>query len=72
MEKIEQKPQQENFLGGEIVIQSTTSARSEENTPKTEEPVKPETVQFVLPQEALNRINELERQYRETVERENK
>ena len=72
MEKIEQENsqefQQDNFLEGKMPIQTTASEQSIE----AEGPIGPKVTQLVPPQEALNRIAELERQYRETVERENK
>ena len=72
MEKIEQENsqevQQDNFLEGKMPIQTTASEQSVE----AEGPIEPKVPQLVPPQEALNRIAELERQYRETVERENK
>ena len=76
MEKIEQENfqevQQDNFLDGKMPIQATPVTQLEENASEAEEPTKPEIVQLVPPQEALDRVAELERQYRETVERENK
>lgn len=64
MENIEQENtqevQQENLLGGEVLAEQT----------QTEE--QPQAIQLVLPKEAEDEIAELERQYRETVERENK
>lgn len=70
MEKIEQKNsqevQQENYLEGKNATPVEISVQSEE------EPIEPEVVQLVPPQEALDRAAELERLYRETVERENK
>ena len=72
MEKIEQENsqevQQDNFLEGKMPIQTTASEQSGE----AEGPIEPKVTQLVPPQEALNRIAELECQYRETVERENK
>lgn len=72
MEKIEQENsqevQQDNFLEGKMPIQTTASEQSVE----AEGPIEPKVAQLVPPQEALNRIAELEHQYRETVERENK
>lgn len=63
MENIEQENtqevQQENLLGGEI---ATKQAQSEEQ---------PQAIQLVLPKEAEDEIAGLEKQYRETVEREN-
>ncbi len=63
MENIEQENtqevQQENLLGDEIV---TKQAQSEEQ---------PQAIQLVLPKEAEDEIAGLEKQYRETVEREN-
>lgn len=55
-----QEVQQENLLGGEAIAQQ---ARTEEQ---------PQTIQLVQPKEAEDEIAELERQYRETIERENK
>ena len=73
MEKIEQENsqevQQKNFLDGKTQTEATVSTQPEEL--ETEEPTEPEVVQLVLPQEALDRVKEFERQYRETVEREN-
>lgn len=72
MEKIEQENSQEvqqnNFLEGKMPIQTTASGQSIE----AEGPIEPKVTQLVPPQEALNKIAELECQYRETVERENK
>lgn len=59
-----EKTEQENFLDSKVNIQPREN--------ETEELVKPEAVQLILPQEALNKITELERKYRETIERENK
>ena len=63
MENIEQENtqevQQENLLEGKI---ATKQAQSEEQ---------PQTIQLVLPKEAEDEIAGLEKQYRETVEREN-
>lgn len=76
MEKIEQENsqevQQDNFLEGKMPIQTTASEQSVEDALEAEGPIEPKVTQLVPPQEALNRIAELERQYRETVERENK
>lgn len=55
MENVEQENSQK--------IQAITPAESGENASKIN--------QFVPPQEAFDRAAELERQYRETVEREN-
>ena len=70
MEKIEQENsqevQQENYLEGKNVTRVEASAQSKE------EPTEPEVVQLIPPREALDRAAELERLYRETVERENK
>lgn len=75
MEKIEQENsqevQQENFIDGETPIRVAASAQLNEDAPEVEEPVEPEIVQLVPPQSAFDRAAELERQYRETVEREN-
>nr|DAI13789.1 MAG TPA: hypothetical protein [Caudoviricetes sp.] len=64
MKNIEQKNtqevQQENLLEGEVIAEQT----------QTEE--RPQAIQLVQPKEAEDKIAELERQYRETVERENK
>lgn len=64
MENIEQENtqevQQENLLEGEVIAEQA----------QTEE--RPQAIQLVLPKEAKDEIAELERQYRETVERENK
>lgn len=64
MENIEQENtqeiQQEDLLGGEVIAEQ---AQTEEQ---------PQAIQLVLPKEAEDEIAELERQYRETVERENK
>lgn len=63
MENIEQENiqevQQENLLGGETAIEQ---AQSEEQ---------PQAIQLVQPKEAENEIARLEKQYRETIEREN-
>lgn len=56
-----QEVQQENLLDGSQSIQ----AMQEENE-------LPAAVQLVQPQAALDEIAELEKKYRETVERENK
>lgn len=60
MENIEQKVQQENLLGGKVIAEQV----------KIEE--QPQAIQLVQPKEAEDEIAELERQYRETIERENK
>lgn len=64
MENIEQENtqevQQENSLEGEVIAEQ---AQTEEQ---------PQAIQLVLPKEAEDEIAELERQYRETIERENK
>ena len=64
MENIEQENtqevQQENLLGGEIIVKQA----------QTEE--RPQAIQLVQPKEVEDEIAELERQYRETIERENK
>lgn len=64
MENIEQENtqevQQENLLGGEVIAEQA----------QTEE--RPQAIQLVLSKEAEDEIAELERQYRETIERENK
>lgn len=64
MENIEQENtqevQQENLLGGEVIAEQA----------QTEE--RPQAIQLVQPKEAKDEIAELERQYRETIERENK
>lgn len=64
MENIEQENtqevQQENLLGGEVIAEQ---AQTEEW---------PQAIQLVLSKEAEDKIAELERQYRETIERENK
>lgn len=64
MENIEQENtqevQQENLLEGEVIAEQA----------QTEE--RPQAIQLVQPKEAEDKIAELERQYRETVERENK
>lgn len=66
MENIEQENtqevQQENLLGGEV--------NSLAEQAQTEE--RPQAIQLVQPKEAEDEIAELERQYRETIERENK
>ena len=56
-----QEVQQENLLDGSQSVQAT----QEENEPPT-------VVQLVQPQSALDEIAELEKKYRETIERENK
>lgn len=55
-----QEAQQENLLGGKIIAEQ---AQIEE---------RPQVIQLVLPKEAEDEIAELERQYREIIERENK
>lgn len=64
MENIEQENtqevQQENLLEGEVIV---GQAQTEE---------RPQAIQLVQPKEAEDKIAELERQYRETIERENK
>lgn len=64
MENIEQENtqevQQENLLGGEVIAEQ---AQTKEQ---------PQTIQLVQPKEAEDEIAELERQYREIIERENK
>ena len=64
MENIEQENtqevQQENLLEGKVIA---GQAQTEE---------RPQAIQLVRPKEAEDRIAEFERQYRETVERENK
>ena len=64
MENIEQENtqevQQENLLGGEVIAEQA----------QTEE--RPQAIQLGQPKEAEDEIAELERQYRETIERENK
>lgn len=64
MENIEQENtqevQQENLLGGEVIAEQ---AQTEERL---------QAIQLVQPKEAEDEIAELERQYRETIERENK
>ena len=62
MENIEQKVQQENNLleGAQPV------ALSEETTEM------PQAVQLTQPKEAIDNMAEIERQYRETIERENR
>lgn len=57
-----QEVQQENLLDGS---QSSVQAMQEEN----ELPI---AVQLIQPQAALDEIAELEKKYRETIERENK
>lgn len=68
MEKIEQENsqelQQENFLDGKTTVQATALVDSEENELKT--------AQLVPPKETFDKIAELECQYREIVEQENK
>lgn len=63
MENIEQENtqevQQENLLGSETVIEQV---QSEEQ---------PQAIQLVQPKEAEDEIARLEKQYRETIEREN-
>lgn len=64
MENIEQENtqevQQENLLEGEIIAEQ---AQTEERS---------QAIQLVQPKEAEDEIAELERQYREIIERENK
>ena len=63
MENIEQENtqdvQQEILLGGEV---SAEQAQTEE---------RPQAIQLVQPKEAKDEIARLEKQYRETIEREN-
>ena len=64
MENIEQENiqeiQRENLLEDEVIAEQA----------QTEE--RPQAIQLVLPKEAEDEIAELEKQYRETIERENK
>lgn len=64
MENIEQENtqevQQENLLGGEVIAEQA----------QTEE--RPQAIQLVQPKEAIDNMAEIERQYRETIERENR
>ena len=59
-----QEVQQENLPDGSQPVQSV-QAMQEENGLQI-------TVQLVQPQAALDEITELEKKYRETIERENK
>ena len=63
MENIEhenaQGTQQDNLLEGKVIVEQL----------QTEE--QPKVIQLVQPKEADDEIAELERQYRETIEREN-
>lgn len=56
MENIEQ----ENLLGGEVIAEQAQTEK------------RPQAIHLVQPKEAKDEIAELERQYRETIERENK
>ena len=64
MENIEQENiqevQRENLLEGEVIAEQA----------QTEE--RPQVIQLVLPKEIEDENAELEKQYRETIERENK
>ena len=64
MENIEQENtqevQQENLLGGKVIAEQ---AQTEEW---------PQAIQLVQPKEAIDNMAEIERQYRETIERENR
>lgn len=55
-----QEVQQENLLGGKAIAQQAQTEKQ------------PQAIQLVQPKEAEDEIAELERQYRETIERENK
>ena len=61
MEINEQEVQQENLLDGSQPVQAMQEGNE-----------LPTAVQLVQPQAALDEIAELEKKYRETVERENK
>lgn len=56
MENIEQ----ENLLGGEVIAEQAQTEK------------RPQAIHLVQPKEAKDEIAELERLYRETIERENK
>ena len=65
MENIEQENTQEvqqenNLLEGEVIAEQAQIEK------------RPQAIQLVLPKEAKDEIAELERQYRETIERENR
>ena len=64
MENIEQENtqevQQENLLEGEVIAEQAQTEK------------RPQAIQLVYSKEAEDEIAELERQYRETIERENK
>lgn len=55
-----QEVQQENLLEGKAIAQQAQTEKQ------------PQAIQLVQPKEAEDEIAELERQYRETIERENK
>ena len=61
MEINEQEVQQENLLDGSQLVQAMQEGNE-----------LPTAVQLVQPQAALDEIAELEKKYRETIERENK
>lgn len=59
-----QEVQQENLLDGSQSVQSVQAMQEGNELPTA--------VQLVQPQAALDEIAELEKKYRETIERENK
>ena len=59
-----QEVQQENLLDGSQPVQAMQAMQEENGLPTA--------VQLVQPQAALDEIAELEKKYRETIERENK
>ena len=75
METTEQENTQEvqrvELLDGGFATRAIATAQSDETGAEPEEPVKPEVVQLVQPQEALDRMAEIEREYNRIVEREN-
>ncbi len=68
MENIEQENTQEVMLQEDNLLEGAQPVTVSEETEKE----LPQAVQLVQPKEAINNIKELERQYRETVERENR
>lgn len=77
MEKTEQENaqglQEIKLLSGEKLQSKAIAVTNVEQVQDSEEQVgpQPEVVQLVQPQEAIDRIVEIERAYREAVEREN-
>ena len=66
MENIEQENTQEVQQENNLLEGAQPVALSEETTEM------PQAVQLVLPKKAIDNIAEIERRYRETVERENR